>query len=106
VAVDRKLVRHRQHAALAADVGQLLLVAEGNGGGRNVGAGHGVPASAVGVVVRFGRIDKVVPEFVKGFKEAAVEGGSGHGGTSGKWEGAGGKKYEIRSSKYETDRKS
>jgi len=80
MAVDGELVGDGERTALAADVGELLFVAEGDGLLAGGGFAYGVPAGAIGVVVGFVGVDEVVVEFVEGFEKIAVEWGlGGHG---------------------------
>ena len=74
VAVDGELVGDGQGAALVADLGQLLLVGEGEADhSATHSAAEAVPGGAVAVVNGIGRIDERIPKFVERFEQPAFE---------------------------------
>ena len=82
VAVDRKLVVHRQEPALVADLGQLLF-GEGDAvtAGDESAAADTVPTQSVDVEADVLGIDEVVPQFVERFGEMLLQSGQGGRGS-------------------------
>jgi len=75
VAVDGEFISSSQRAALVADIGQLPFACRHAGGG-DFRAARGTdlrPALPVAIEKRLGRIDKVIPERVKGLFKSSLQ---------------------------------